>query len=110
LLAFQVQAELFKKLDIRVVAASVDPLDKATNTVQALKLTFPVGYGLNAMKVSKQIGAYYEPKDLYLHATGFLLNPDGKVLNAVYSSRSIGRLEPHDVASLVEVIRSKENK
>lgn len=97
-------------MDIHVIAASVDPLDKAAETVQALKLKFPVGYGLNAKEVSKQIGAYYEPKELYLHATGFLLKPDGEVLNAVYSSRSIGRLEPHDVTSLVEIIRSKENK
>jgi len=92
------------------VAASVDSLDKAKETVQALKLKFPVGYGLNAKELSKQIGAYYAPKELYLHATGFLLKPDGKVLNAVYSSQSIGRLEPQDVTSLVELVRSKENK
>ena len=104
------QTELLKKLDIQIVAASVDSLEKATETVQGLKLKFPVGYGLDAKEVSKLIGAYYEPKSLYLHTTGFLLRPDGTVFNAVYSSLAIGRFGPQDVTSLVEIVRNRENK
>ena len=108
MLDFQVQAEVLKKLDIQVVAASVDPLERAEETVKGLKLPFLVGYGLYAKEVSAQIGAYYDEKEMYLHATGFLLRPDGTVLNAVYSSRSIGRLVPQDVTSLVEIVRGRE--
>ena len=108
MLDFQVQTEVMKKLDIQVVAASADPLEKAGETVKGLKLSFPVGYGLDAKAVSTQIGAYYDPKKLYLHATGFLLRPDGKVMNAVYSSMAIGRLTPQDIASVVEFVRSRE--
>ena len=91
-----------------MVAASVDSLEKAMETVENFKLSFPVGCGLDAKAVSLQIGAYYDEKEMYLHATGFLLRPDGTVLNAVYSSRSIGRLVPQDVTSLVEIVRSRE--
>ena len=110
MLDYQVQTELLKKLDIQVVAASIDSLEKATETVQGLKLKFPVGYGLDAKEVSKLIGAYYESKSLYLHTTGFLLRPDGTVFNAVYSSLAIGRFGPQDVTSLIEIVRTRENK
>ena len=110
LLDFQVSEELFRKLDIQVVAASVDPLDKAQKTVQELGLTFQVGYGLDAKAVSALTGAFYEDSPRHLHATGFLVSPSGKVFNAVYSSRSIGRLTAQDVATIVEIVRNREKQ
>ena len=104
------QAELFKKLDIQVVAASVDPLEAAAKTVEQLGLTYPVAYGLDANSVSATTGAYYEDTPRHLHATGFLLAPSGKVFTAVYSCRSIGRLTPDDATSMVEIVRSREAK
>ena len=104
------QTELLKKLESQVVAMSVDSLEKAAETVKGLKLTFPVGYGLDAKTFSAQTGAFYDAKALYLHAAGFLLKPDGKVFNAVYSSLALGRFGPGDAASLVEIVRSREKK
>ena len=104
------QTELLKKLEILVVAMSVDPLEKAAETVKNLKLTFPVAYGLDAKSISAKIGAFYEAKSLYLHATSFLLKPDGTVFNSVYSSLALGRFGPGDAASLVEIVRSREQK
>jgi len=92
------------------MAMSVDSLEKATETVKSLKLTFPVGYGLDVKAISAQIGAFYDANGLYLHATSFLLKPDGKVFNAVYSSLALGRFGPGDAASLVEIVRSREAK
>ena len=43
----------------------------------------------------------------YLQTTGFLLTPDGKILNAVYSSGPIGRLVAEDVIGMVTYVRSK---
>lgn len=92
------------------MVASTDSLENAATTVKGLKLAYPVGYGLDARAVSAQIGAYYEPRSLYLHSTGFLLKPDGTVFNAVYSSLAIGRFGPQDASSLVEIVRSREKK
>jgi hypothetical protein len=42
-----------------------------------------------------------------LQTTGFVLAPDGTVVNAVYSSGAIGRLVAEDVVGLVSYIKSK---
>lgn len=108
MLDYQTHAELLKKLDILVVAASVDSRETATKTIEGLKLTFPIGYGLDAKAISEKIGAYYDAKSLYLHATSFLLKPNSMVFNAVYSSLAIGRFGPQEAASLVEIVRSRK--
>ena len=46
-----------------------------------------------------------EPR--YLQSTGFLLDPDGRVLNAVYSNGPIGRLVAEDVIGMVTYLKSK---
>jgi hypothetical protein len=43
----------------------------------------------------------------FLESTGFVLSPDGAVVNAVYSTRAIGRLVPSDVIRLVEFLKSQ---
>ncbi|MFT8422823.1 MAG: hypothetical protein ABF665_15155 [Gluconacetobacter sp.] len=42
----------------------------------------------------------------FLETTGFILAPDGSIVNAVYSTRAIGRLGPGDVIRLVAFMRS----
>jgi hypothetical protein len=44
-------------------------------------------------------------RPLYLQSTGFVLDPQGKVIVSVYSSGAIGRLEPKDVIGLVGYLR-----
>lgn len=102
-------AELFRQLQIKVVAASADHREQALATVQQLWLSFPVGCDIDTKAVANLIGAYYDDSKTppYLQATGFLLSPDGKIIVAVYSSRSIGRLTAPEVASLVEIIRRR---
>lgn len=109
LLDFQLRTDVLKKLEIQVVAASCESLDNAQATVNQLRLTFPVGYGLDAKAISGLVGAFYDEtqETPFLHATGFLLTPTGKVFNAVYSSRSIGRFTAQDAATLVEFIRGQ---
>ncbi len=69
-------------------------------------ISYPVGYGLVAEEVSRMTGAYYDKKEKYLHATGFLLRPDKTILIACYSSGAIGRLVPKDVLQLVQYFKS----
>ncbi len=88
--------EEFRKRDVTVVAASVDTLEDARNIVETERLIFSVGYGMDARQVSAATGAFFEEEKGYLHATGFLIKPDGLVTNAVYSTGSIGRLRAED--------------
>ena len=57
--------------------------------------------------IAAATGAYLNEDPLYLQTTGFVLAPDGTVVNAVYSSAAIGRLVPEDVVGLVSYIKSK---
>ena len=101
------------KLDeagIKVVAFSVD--DETTTAALAAKhnLRIPMGYGADADAIAAAVGAYANPAPHYLQTTGFVLAPDGTLVNAVYSSAAIGRLVPDDVVGLVAYVKSKMSK
>jgi len=40
-----------------------------------------------------------------LQSTGFLLDPDGRVVVSVYSSEAIGRLLPEDVKGMIRYLK-----
>jgi peroxiredoxin len=107
LAAFEGATQKLSGLGVKVVAFSVD--DEATTAGLVAKhgLRFPVGHSADADKIAAATGAYSNDKPHYLQATGFLLAPDGSILNAVYSSGPIGRLVPDDVAGMVAYLKSK---
>jgi peroxiredoxin len=94
-----------KAEQIKVIAASVDPIEDARKMIERHGITFPVGYGLIAEEVSRITGAYYDKDEKYLHATGFLLRPDKTILIACYTSGAIGRLVPKDVLQLTRYFK-----
>lgn len=107
LAAFARAAGTFAEIGIKVVALSVD--DEATSAalVTKLGLPFPVGHSADPDKVAATTGAFLNDDPRCLQPTGFVLAPDGSVVNAVYSSGAIGRLEPDDVAGLVTYLTSR---
>jgi len=107
LLDFEKSIDEFKRKDIHVIAASVDKIDDARATVERYKISFTVGYGLDAKDVSAKTGAFYDSKKGNLHATGFIINPEGKVANGVYSTLAIGRLVARDCINLIDYFRQK---
>jgi peroxiredoxin len=103
--AFERATDTLSGLDTKVVALSVD--DEATTAalVEKHHLTFPVGYGADANAVADLTGAFVNPDPVYLQSTGFVLDPDGKVVVSVYSSGAIGRLVPEDVTGMIRYVR-----
>jgi peroxiredoxin len=106
LAGFQRASEKLAQAGIKVVALSVDDETTTRGTIEKFKLSFPVG-SADADKVASITGAYTNASPRYLQATGFLLAPDGKVLNAVYSSGPLGRLVAEDVIGMVAYLKSK---
>ena len=107
--AFERARDRFAELDVRVVALSVD--DEATTQALIEKhgLTFPVGHSADAKAVAEAVGAFVGgDAPGYLQSTGFVLDPDGRVIVSVYSSGAIGRLLPDDVVGLVRYHRESE--
>jgi peroxiredoxin len=107
LAGFSRAASTLAELGIKVVAISVDAQAEATSMVDKYHLDFPVGYGADADKVAAATGAYTNDSPHYLQSTGFVLDPEGKIITAVYSSGAIGRLVADDVVGLVRYIKSQ---
>jgi peroxiredoxin len=103
--AFQRAQATLEELGVKVVALSVDDEDTTKALVEKLKLTYPVGHGADARKVAAATGAFVNPDPEYLQSTGFVLDPQGRVVVAVYSNGAIGRLVPEDVAGLIRYVR-----
>ncbi len=91
-----------------MIAASTDPLEKATETVKEHALGFPVGYGLPLEETAARLGAFYEQKRGCLQATGFVVKPDWTLAVSQYSSGPIGRLVWEDVLGLVQFHRKQK--
>jgi peroxiredoxin len=107
LAGFQRASEKLGETGIKVVALSVDDEATTIGTIEKFRLSFPVGHSADADKVASITGAYTNESPHYLQTTGFLLAPDGKILNAVYSSGPIGRLVAEDVIGMVTYLKSK---
>jgi len=92
---------------VEIAALSVDPREDARTVVDELDLTFPLMYGLDCVSEAEKIGAYYESRNEFFHATNFLLR-DGSVVQATYSSGPIGRMQAEHVAEIVEFYQNQE--
>jgi len=99
---FQGKIEKFNEIGTQVVALSVDSEEDAQKTSERHTLTHPVLYGLDARPMAATIGTYINEEPLYIHATGFILRPDGSIALAVYSSGAIGRLVADDTVGLIQ--------
>ena len=87
-----------------VVAASIDPADKAQEV--ANEVSFPVG-----MEVSREIadtlGSWWEDRRQIIQPSEFILGPDNKVMVSSYSDGPLGRLEAGDVVKLINFYESR---
>ena len=53
---------------------------------------------LDAAQVSADTGAAYQSGDrAFLHGTGWLINPDGEIVQSLYSTGPIGRFTASDI-------------
>jgi peroxiredoxin len=85
-----------------VLAASVDPIDKAGEV--AREVSFPVGYGVTR-EVADRLGAWWEERRSIIQPSEFLIGADGKIFASSYSDGPIGRI---DAADVIKVINFRE--
>lgn len=88
-----------------VVAASVDPLDKAREV--ASELSFPVGYQVSR-EMADALGSWWEDRRGIIQPSEFLLGPDDKIRASSYSDGPLGRMNPPDVVKMVNFLGSRE--
>lgn len=94
---------LLKKLGVTVVAASVDSVADTASLAEALRLGYVTMLAdLDGPAVAAATGAAIQTGEkTFLHATGFILAPDGAIVNSVYSSGPIGRFSANDALKKV---------
>lgn len=96
------------ELGAAVVSLSVDDEPTTNEMVTKNKITFLVGHSADANEVSQATGAFLNPDPVYLQATGFVLDPDGKVLVSTYSSGAIGRLTAEDTVGMIRYVKNAD--
>ena len=94
------------KLCIKVIALSVDDEVTSSAFVEKHDVRFRVGHSADVDAIAAVTGAYTNANPRYFQSTGFVLDLEGRVITAVYSSEAIGRLVPDDVAGFVEYVKS----
>lgn len=92
-------------MGVSVVAASVDPLEKAQEVAD--EVGFPVGFGVTR-DVTDRLGSWWEDRRSIVQPSEFLLDADNKVVVSSYSDGPLGRLEAADVVKLVNFYESRK--
>jgi peroxiredoxin len=94
-------------LGAKIVAASVDPLDKAKEV--AAEVGFPIAYGVTREQADT-IGAWWEERRGIAQPAEFIVGRDGKVIASSYSSGPLGRIDAADVVKLINFREAQAKK
>lgn len=97
----------FESEGIKIVAGSVDSVEKAKETVQKVGVTYPVAYELDPEEVSRTTGAYFDAEKKFLHAAGFVIRPDNKIAVSCFSTGPIGRFTAKDTLNLIKFYKRR---
>lgn len=107
---FQKWLSKFEAENVRIIAGSVDPIEKARETISKTGVTYPVAHSLDSVEISRFTGAFYDSDKKFLHATGFLIRPDKTIEVVCYSSGPVGRFVPKDLLGLVKYYNKREKE
>src|SRR5260370_33166999 len=94
-------------LGAKVIAASVDPIDKAREV--AAEVSFPIGYGVTR-DIASTLGAWWEDRRSIIQPSEFIVGMDDKIIVSSDSDRPLGRIEGGDVGKLIRVYESRKAK
>lgn len=101
---FDTNALVLRAAGIKVAAASVDSVESSKSLNDGMRLRYVQMFGeIDALAIAEATGANLQTGDrTFLHATGFLVNPDGVLVQSVYASGPIGRFVANDILKVVE--------
>lgn len=97
----------FDALDVKIVAGSVDDIDKAKEIGDPLN--FPMAYGVTR-EIADALGSWWEDRRQIIQPSEFILDADGKVLASSYSDGPLGRIDAADVVRLVTMYENRKKE
>ena len=103
MVGFEQHKQELDALGAKVVAASVDPIDKAREV--AAEVSFPIGYGVTR-DIGEKLGSWWEDRRNIIQPSEFIVGADGKVVTSSYSSGPIGRIDAADVVRMIKRLES----
>ena len=89
----------------KVVAASVDAIDKAKEV--AGEVSFPVAHGVTR-EMADALGSWWEDRRGIIQPSEFIVGEDGKIVTSSYSSGPIGRFDAADVVKMINFYESRK--
>jgi len=105
LVGFEQIADKLKALGARIIAASVDPEDKAAEV--AADLSYPVAHGVTRDQ-ARMLDSWWEDRRSIIQPSEFILDGTGKVLGATYSSGPVGRMAADEVLRYLTMVESRK--
>ena len=95
----------FDKLGVKIIAASVDPIDKAQEVAD--EVNFPVGHGVSR-DIANSLGSWWEDRRQIIQPSEFIVGADGNVVACSYSDGPLGRIDAGDVIKMVNFYESRK--
>jgi hypothetical protein len=86
---------------VTVYAAAVDSAEKA-NEVRA-DVSFPLAINVTKAQ-SDEVRAWWNGDRNYMQPAEFIINADGLILSATYSTGPIGRLDAEDAVTMAPLL------
>lgn len=91
---------------MKVVASSVDPIDKAQEVAD--EVNFPIGYGLTK-DTADLLGSWWEDRRQIIQPSEFIIDAESnKIIAASYSDGPLGRIDSADVVKMVNFYESRK--
>ena len=104
---FNAVKEELDALGAKVVAASVDPIDKAREVAD--EVSFPIGYGVTR-DTANALGAWWEDRRSIIQPSEFIVGVDNKIIVSSYSDGPLGRIEGADVVKLIRFYELRKSQ
>jgi peroxiredoxin len=105
LVGFAELKDEFDKLGVKVVAASVDDVEKAQEVAD--EVNFPVGHGVSR-DIANALGSWWEDRRQIIQPSEFIVGADGNVVACSYSDGPLGRIDAGDVIKMVNFYESRK--
>ncbi len=105
MVGFAEKSNELAELGVSVVAASVDPLDKAKDVAD--EVNFPIGYGVTR-DIADKLGSWWEERRQIIQPSEFIVGADGKVRASSYADGPVGRMLAEDVIRFVTFLESQK--
>lgn len=102
---FEKRLSDFKTIGTSIIAASVDPIEKAQEVAESV--SFPVAWGVDR-EIGKALGSFWDEERDFIQPTELVVNKQGLIISSTYSSSPLGRVNPEEALLLMKFLASRD--